>query len=261
MIENINIQTPETDRTSLLTYDELDRLSKGIVNPSEWPDLSLVVESLDKLHSVDGGEIDKDMLAHIEDIVKVAYKIHLSIPELFEGRLHDEFQVKIQQGVGDAIIEARKRLPGLSSEPDSSLGGYVIGVNQTHVDQDSTIEEASRYLQTHGGVIAGDGFNNRFRAFSPQQVDGNRTIISQYIVSGYYVDTTYGKFVVAVPSLGAETPTIDFGLQWTDVYKDINNTTVVSSKYVAYYIDGEGMVWANSNYMIADEPKFVPLER
>ena len=348
MIEKIKIEKKETNSNGLLKLADLYRLSQGKVYADEWPDFSLVVESLDKLvndeklraeikakidvirealgldpaaqtttpdtgeatdddiiNSLemlnnlindynnetdetkktqlearlksmlktlednlsgvdgDGNEISKEALVDLENRLAVAFKIHFLLPELFEGTLHDEFQGRVVIGVDGAITKARERLPALGDEANSSLGGYVIGINQTHVDQDSTIEAASKYLKKYGGVIAEDGFGRRFRAFSPDDLKrgGNKRIASQFITSGYYVDTTYGKFVVAVPSLGEETPLIDFGLQWTDAQKVINGIEVVSSKYVAYYIDGEGTVWKNNNFMINEEPDFEELIR
>lgn len=256
------------DRPKLIDQSQIDDLSSGISN--EWPGLSFVVESLDSLkEGKTSGEI-------LEEAMRVERGVHFAVvearlrcqvPHLFELRLEGQLQGRIEEGITQAINQAKKHNSALQTIADDELGGYAIAINQTYVDDKSSVEGARDYLEQEGGIEkTGYGMRQRFLMYGEddQSKPGAKEIIRRAIVGGYFKDPYLGRFIAVVPLLGEEvgSPYIDVALDAAGVTRERQRASdgvdrsVLGSKYVAYYIDGNGSVWQNNSFMRFDQPDF-----
>jgi hypothetical protein len=187
-------------------------------------------------------------------------RIHQQAPYLYQGILPIQFMDRL------SVIapESRKE------------GKYAILINQSgQVD----IEEATNYLVAEGGIELGSfyGIAHRFIAIPGHYMDPKRedfTSIEEYlensINNGYYSNSNIGRFVVYAPlndgvesagELGFdESYPEEPGLTTPGLNGIGEKTEVVKGMYVYCFIDGEGTVWVNNNYLLSDKPDFVSSE-
>ena len=178
-------------------------------------------------------------------------------PYLLEGTLPPEY------------MERLKTLDGRTSER------YAILVNQSgHF----TIEEALDYLKTNKGVVVenengmGYGILHRFVGTPSHylhKTDGSEEVSMDYlkksINEGYY-GAYIGRYVVFAPLAKDVEAHSQLGDDWSYEpaiisEKIIGNppikNMVVGARFVYCFIDADGNVWVNSNYLKNDEPNFI----
>ncbi len=160
---------------------------------------------------------------------RVEANLETSAPELLEGRLPKELADRI------------------GSE-------YVIGLRQLGSDEAS---EAQEKLAADGGVdVANLSLTQSFNVI--KETDDDWTTKGT-VIRGYYGVQGGGKFVIAVPLHGADSPTTAYE-SVPDMQQELRtrsdpNHRAVNPKYVAGFIDGEGVFHPNENFMRSNEAK------
>lgn len=167
-------------------------------------------------------------------------KLKNSVPELYEGRLPAEAAQKL----GDTP--------------------YVIGFSQWST---TDIAEATAALQADGGVdVSGYNYDQRFLMFD-QSHAGHPALIGA-IEQGYYGTPDIGRFVAAFPivrgaeAIESEGSAVFVANLYPVLPDDFDHVTdsgkhVLSTKYIAGYIDNEGNYWVNNNFAVSDEADMV----
>ncbi len=160
---------------------------------------------------------------------RVEANLEASAPELLEGRLPKELADRI------------------GSE-------YFIGLRQLGSDEAT---EAQEKLAADGGVdVANLGLTQSFNVI--KETDDDWTTKGT-VIRGYYGVQGGGKFVIAVPLHGADSPTTAYE-SVPDMQQELrtssdSNHRAVNPKYVAGFIDGEGVFHPNENFMRSNEAK------
>lgn len=160
---------------------------------------------------------------------KVEANLEASAPELLAGRLPKELADRI------------------GSE-------YVIGLRQLGSDEAG---EAQEKLTADGGVdVANLSLTQSFNVI--KETDDDWTTKGT-VIRGYYGVQGGGKFVIAVPLHGADSPTTAYE-SVPDMQQELQtssdpNHRAVNPKYVAGFIDGEGVFHPNENFMRSNEAK------
>lgn len=204
---------------------------------------------------------EQELTPRIDEENATFNTIMAQIPELFNLQLHPEFQQRLAVLTAKfSYKDAKEKHINIETLPNS----YVIGINQTGAKDGSTPKTAKKYLEANGGInITGYNLKHRFVLFNPDDVDksGANRIIKEAIVGGYFGDITIGRFVIAVPSLGVEasSPYLDVAFEATGALQKMGDKNVVMSRFIAYFIDCEGTVWANTNFTISDEVNLVAI--
>jgi len=160
----------------------------------------------------------------------VEHNLEISAPELLSGRLPKELADRI------------------GSE-------YAIGLRQLG-SYEAT--EAQGQLDADGGVdVSNLGLVQSFNVIKPSD-DADTT--KGTVIKGYYGAHAGGKFVIAVPMVeGITDPTQAYD-STPDMQKGLESSdnpdfSAVNPKYVAGFIDGEGVFHPNQNFMKSSEPK------
>lgn len=160
---------------------------------------------------------------------RVEANLETSAPELLEGRLPKELADRI------------------GSE-------YVIGLRQLGSDEAG---EAQEKLVADGGVdVANLSLTQSFNVIKESDDDWTT---KGTVIRGYYGVQGGGKFVIAVPLHGADNPTTAYETV-PDMQQELRtssdpNHRAVNPKYVAGFIDGEGVFHSNENFMRSNRAK------
>jgi hypothetical protein len=168
--------------------------------------------------------------AQTEDTVE--HNLELTAPELLEGRLPNELADRI------------------GSE-------YVIGLRQLESED---VGEAQEQLDDDGGVnVSNLGLVQSFNVLKPNDYSWT---IKGTVISGYYGATGGGKFVIAVPMAeGINSPSEAYDTL-PDMQQELLSSSnpdhrAVNPKYVAGFIDAEGVFHANKNFMRSDQADII----
>lgn len=176
----------------------------------------------------------QEMGQHAERVdtaeVTIEHNLETTAPELLGGRLPQELADRI------------------GSE-------YAIGLRQLGSYE---AEEAQGQLDADGGVdVSNLGLVQSFNVIKPgDDADTTKGIV----IKGYYGAHAGGKFVIAVPMAEGITdptqaydsiPDMQRGLESSDN----SDFSAVNPRYVAGFIDGEGIFHPNENFMQSSEPK------
>lgn len=201
----------------------------------------------DKRRDVDAYKQDKDRQRAQFDksFGEVHDRLTATVPELYKARLPE----------------------GLEQELDGMH--YAIGFNQSGT---GSVRDATRYLTSEHGVDQ-TNYNpsqrfNIFESTAFTEEDSPDMTLEWAIERGYNGMTEIGRFVVVFPQ--AQTETISRESRFKDIFEVDSSVlprdfythhqtksgmhTVLSNKYVAGYIDGDGIFWANNNFMNSTEP-------
>lgn len=236
-----NIPTP-TQEASTREISELStaELESAFVYGIQ-EDKNITQEQLDKWYDSLPDDEQKrlaegkqEMSQHAERIntaeVTVEHNLERTSPELLKGRL--------PQGLANRI----------GSE-------YVIGLRQLG---NYEAEEAQEQLDADGGVdVSNLGLIQSFNVIKPS--DDTYTT-KGIVIKGYYGANAGGKFVIAVPMAeGVTDPTQAYD-SIPDMHRELESSdnpdfSAVNPKYVAGFIDGEGIFYPNENFMQSSEPK------
>ncbi|MDB5177191.1 MAG: hypothetical protein JWN75_859 [Candidatus Saccharibacteria bacterium] len=170
-------------------------------------------------------------------------RIAASTPRLLEGRLPD-YQ---EQVLGEEH--------------------YVLGFNQSGT---TSLEQATAYLKENNGISLGIyNLNQRFLFVDEKSTKEYPDNTERAVVSGYYGMPTVGRFVIAVPmdNFAKKKPRYnpeDASSAYWNI-EDFTNPTEsyegesVNQKYIAGYIDGNGVYTANKNFAVSNILDFAEL--
>lgn len=159
----------------------------------------------------------------------IEHNLEASAPELLEGKLPHN----LAERLGTEYILAIRQ-----------LGEYEA-------------DEAQEQLVTDGGVnVANLGLTQSFDLLS--QAEDSLTTSRGLVINGYYGARAGGKFVIVVPlERAADNPTAAYD-SIPDMQQDLQSGSdpdhrVVNPKYVAGFIDGQGVFHPNENFMRSSE--------
>jgi SAM-dependent methyltransferase len=159
----------------------------------------------------------------------VEQNLETSAPELLEGKLPKELADRI------------------GSE-------YVIGLRQLGSYE---ADEAQEKLDADGGVdVSNLSLTQSFIVIKDSDDDWTT---KGTVIRGYYGVRGGGKFVIAVPLHGADSPTAAYE-SVPDMQQELRSSSdpdhrAVNPKYVAGFIDGDGTFHPNENFMRSGEAK------
>ncbi|MGB3945535.1 MAG: class I SAM-dependent methyltransferase [Candidatus Saccharimonadales bacterium] len=159
----------------------------------------------------------------------VEQNLETSAPELLKGRLPQELADRIGS---EYVLGLRQ------------LGSYELDEAQESLDADGGVDVSNLSLTQSFNVIGAD--------------DDDWTAKGT-VIRGYYGVRGGGKFVIAVPMNGADNPTTAYD-SVPDMQQDLRSSSdsdhrAVNPKYVAGFIDGEGVFHPNENFMRTNEAK------
>lgn len=151
-----------------------------------------------------------------------------SAPELLEGRLPQDLE---------------DRLQGQS---------YVLGV-RTH-GAATMVEDATHEIYEAGGLdLANQSIEQSVRLANSEKASSET--IRDIFIKGFY-GAEYGKFVVALPIPEGESAEDILraysdaeNMRGTGFYTESDTGTIVNSRYLAGFIDGDGIFHPNSGFM------------
>jgi hypothetical protein len=230
-------QEASTPETSQLSRTELE--TAFLYGVQE--DSSMTQEQLDAWYKTLPGDEQKRLAEGKQEIsqyaehvkqaeITVEHNLETTAPELLEGRLPKELADRI------------------GSE-------YAIGLRQLGSYE---AEDAQEELDDDGGVdVSNLGLVQSFNVIKKNDDDLTTKGI---VIKGYYGAHAGGKFVIAVPMAEGITdptqaydsiPDMQRGLESSDN----SDFSAVNPKYVAGFIDGEGIFHPNENFMQSSEPK------
>lgn len=157
----------------------------------------------------------------------VQQNLETSAPELLEGRLPKELADRIGS---EYVIGLRQ------------LGSYEADEAQEKLDADGGVDVSNLSLTQSFNVI--------------KDTDDDWTTKGT-VVRGYYGVRGGGKFVIAVPMHDASNPSTAYE-SVPDMQQELRtssdpNHRAVNPKYVAGFIDGEGVFHPNENFMRSNE--------
>lgn len=169
-------------------------------------------------------ELDKKAMETVEA------NLTNTAPELLEGRLPKDLADRI----GDE---------------------YAIGLRQRST---YGLEEAEEVLTEFGGVDVAN--LDLVQSFNVLKLGDDDWTVRGTVIKGYYGSRAGGKFVIAIPlSVGDGNPTETYNLIPDMLRTSLENPEhdAVNPKYMAGYIDGDGVFFRNENFMRSDEPVLV----
>jgi hypothetical protein len=267
MKEHLKVAKILTEKPKPKWCSDSDQIAYFIENPIGYNTMRFIDEcelvsfydalcALDDLTEEQKIEVDRliaSKKAERDAIINIARQA----PYLLDGTLPPEY------------MERLTTLDGRTSER------YAILVNQSG---QFTIEEALDYLKTNKGVVVeaehgmGYGILHRFVATPShylRKTDGSEEVSMDYlkksINEGYY-GVYIGRYVVFAPLAKDIEAHSQLGEDWAYEpaiisEKIIGNPPikkmVVGAKFVYCFIDADGNVWVNSNYLKNDEPNFI----
>lgn len=199
-----------------------------------------------------------------------------------EGALYKDWLDSLDENTKQ-IINERKRAQGryevvrdemlksapfllegkLPAEQIKKLGSekYVLGVNQS---QAFSIEDAKDYLKEDNGIgLDMYGLDQRFLLLDENSTKAHADYTESAVVSGYYQNSSIGRFIIAVPMDGrqnynapqdavSEAYTIEDFTQPTGKFGGRS----VSPKYIAGFVDNAGKYHENRNFGESHQPLF-----
>lgn len=131
---------------------------------------------------------------------------------------------------------------------------YAIGVRQLGTD-DAT--DAQEMLDTDGGVDVSN--LNLIQSFNVTKESTDDWTAKDNVVKGYYGVRGGGKFVIAIPMHETSDPTTAYesipDMHHVLQSSDNPDYRAVNPKYVAGYIDADGVFHPNENFMRSNEAK------
>lgn len=213
---------------------------------------------------LNGASKDDLIRAGIDPSIVTAYVRSRSEEE--QAYLKDSRRAALQHESLEATIEAnleasapellKGRLPKTLADRIGS--DYALGLRQLGV---TDVDDARQRLAADGGVDVSDlGLK---RSFEVIKKDGDEQMTKGLVINGYYgAERGGGKFVIAVPV--TET-TADLNAAYEAIpdmrqrLKSSDNPSfrAVNPKYVAGFIDGQGVFHANQNFMGSAEAQLV----
>ncbi len=159
----------------------------------------------------------------------VEQNLETSAPELLKGRLPQDLAARIGSG-------------------------YVIGLRQLGSFE---ANEAKEQLMADGGVdVSNLGLTQSFNVIN----DGDDAWTTKgTVIRGYYGVRGGGKFVIAIPTNEGIDPTVAYN-SVPDMQQKLQSRSnpdhrAVNPKYVAGFIDAEGIFHPNENFMRSNEAK------
>lgn len=259
--------------TSTKPLDSIYQIARYILDPKDYdamrqadglPTITSadVKEYFEELTLADLAELDaliEQLVSNERDFNKSTANILKTAPYLFDGELPTRY------------MDRMNALPGREGE------NYAILINQTGC---ATVEEAREYIGEQNGIQLGSslgirygvlqrfmGMLNTYLADNHPNSASNHDYLFHAITMGYFGYHNVGRFVVYAPTAssvcahgelsfdGAFAPNIQ-----QEMRRDNNGrpetVDVVVAKFLYCFIDNNGNVWVNENYLLSNEPNF-----
>jgi hypothetical protein len=251
MLADDGLQEPPSPRDSYESYF-IDREQTAQIR--EW-------DGLDPIDEADYTAWVKQLPPDELDVLREA-RAGVQRQKSLHEQVHDRLMTTVPELYrGELPADLAERLAGKN---------YALGFNQMLA---STKEEAVARLAASNGLDLGDYlFNQRFQLFAKDDwdEDGHLAALECAIDNGYYLTSDIGRFVVAFPvdPEQRQGQSIIEMVSTTEDYlpddflhnfqrEDGSHHESVNAKYLAGFIDGEGIFWKNNNFARADSPDLV----